>query len=312
LLPISPVAEGDEDECTMQGIPSTVTTFATLVHVSKEKCGWEDPSYAMEEGEQDINERIKQLEKQVLEWKEKAEVLILQCEELEEDKMIQEKEIEALKKRPSPSPRPSVASQRGASRRFSSISNRGNQLQRQSTMGLTLEKQMREEAELEVQALEARLVEIDGEKGDLLRELEAMKTILQNTSDDDSVGKKKVERLVYQLSCKKCNKHPNFIGTTEDDIITTIDGHICRVIDAVKEGKSKSSPSKRKDEVDDIKIENWSDAFAHHFAKHCKSSVFKSVSDQNVKKFCIANVKIKVLRISDGTDLMWEENHAVL
>jgi predicted trehalose synthase len=58
---------------------------------------------------------------------------------------------------------------------------------------------MREEAELEVKALEERLAEIDGEKGDLMKELEAMKSILANTSDDDSVGKKTVERLVYHI-----------------------------------------------------------------------------------------------------------------
>lgn len=311
LLPISPVAEDDEDAGSMPGKPSKTTPLATL-DMSKENVV-EEPSDAVEEGGQDINERINQLEKQVKEWKEKAEQLTLKCQELEEDKMMQHQEIEALKKRPSVSQRPSLA-QRGSSRRFStraSCSSFSNQLRRQSTMGLSLEKQMREEAELEVQALEERLAEIDGEKGDLLRELDAMRAILQNTSeDDDSVGKKKEERLVYQLSCRKCNKHPNFIGTTVDDIKTTVDRHICRVIEAVNEGKKKSSPSKRQDNVVALensgKIENWSEVFAQHFAKHCKPSMFKSVSDKDVKRFCKANVKIEVLRRSDGTDLMWE------
>jgi phage regulator Rha-like protein len=169
---------------------------------------------------------------------------------------------------------------------------------------------MREEAELEVKALEERLAEIDGEKGELMKELEAMKSILANTSDDDSVGKKTVERLVYQVSCRKCNKHGSWIGTTHDDIKETIDGHIRRVVEeyADGKGKSKSSPSKGStNSSEGKKIENWSKSFAEHFARHCKPKIgFKSVTEKEIRKFCRANIKIEVLRRQDGTDLMWE------
>lgn len=70
---------------------------------------------------------------------------------------------------------------------------------------------------------------INGEKGELLRERELT---VQNTSDEDSVGKEKVETLVHQISFRKYNKHTNFIGktvtvtVTVDDITITVDRHI--------------------------------------------------------------------------------------
>lgn len=318
LLPISPVKEGveDEDEDT---IPLSTPVASPI---SKNV---EDASAAIlvqetwEGAEIDADERIKQLEAQLQEWKGMVEELTLKCEELKEDNMMQEKEIEALRKRPPPpSGRPSLASQRGtSSRRFSTrasvssnYSTRFSTISRQSSNGLSLEKQMREEAELEVKALEERLAEIDGEKGDLMKELEAMKSILANTSDDDSVGKKTVERLVYQLSCRKCpSMSHSWIGTTHDDIKETIDGHICRVVEeyADGKGKSKSSPSKSSTNSSDGKVENWSKPFAEHFSRHCRPKIgFKSVTEKEIRKFCRANIKIEVLRRQDGTDLMWE------
>ncbi|KAL7449334.1 hypothetical protein ACHAWC_002355 [Mediolabrus comicus] len=315
LLPISPVTEGVEDEDEDEDATSTPVASPIKKNV-------EDASAAIlvqetwEGGDIDVNERIKQLEAQLKEWKGIVEELTLQCDELKEENMMQEKEIKALRERsPPPSGRPSLASQRGTSRRFSTrasvssnYSTRFSTISRQSSNGLSLEKQMREEAELEVKALEERLAEIDGEKGELIKELEAMKSILANTSDDDSVGKKTVERLVYQLSCRKCNKHGSWIGTTHDDIKETIDGHICRVVEeyADGKGKSKSSPSKGSTNSSG-KIENWSKPFAEHFARHCKPKIgFKSVTEKEIRKFCRANIKIEVLRRQDGTDLMWE------
>ena len=319
LLPISPVKEDVEDEDEDEDTIPLSTPVASLISKNVE-----DASAAIlvqetwEGGDIDANERIKQLEAQLQEWKGMVEELTLKCDELKEDNMMQEKEIEALRKRsPPPTSRPSLASQRSTSRRFSTrasvssnYSTRFSTISRQSSNGLSLEKQMREEAKLEVKALEERLAEIDGEKGDLMKELEAMKSILANTSDDDSVGKKTVERLVYQLSCRKCN-NGSWIGTTHGDIKETIDGHICRVVEeyADGKGKSKSSPSKSStNSSEGKKIENWSTPFAEHFAKHLRKPKigFKSVTEKEIRKFCRANIKIEVLRRQDGTDLMWE------
>ena len=175
---------------------------------------------------------------------------------------------------------------------------------------------MREEAKIEMMALEEQLALMDKDKADLLSELAAMKAILQATEDDKSKKKKKKERLVYQLSCRKCNKQMNFVGTTEHDLKTTMKKHFDEVVKATKK------PSKRRtidslgsggdhdndDKSVEHKKEAWHAVFAEHFAKHCRPRIgFKSVSERDVIKFCREHVKVEVLRRSDGAELYWED-----
>ena len=214
----------------------------------------------------------------------------------------------------SPPPRPSLAQTKGSSksRRFTSFAARdpsfSNQLKRASQCG-DVNEQMKETAKIEMKALEALLKDMDGEKAELLKELATMKAILAAAAGEKPG--KKTERLVYQLSCKKCNQHMNFVGTTHTDLKTTMQRHFDQVVKAAKSTKSKKKSDESVDSADDksqqSKKEAWHEEFALHFAKHCKPKVFKSVSEKEVIAFCQQNVKVEVLRRSDGAELYWED-----
>lgn len=122
----------------------------------------------------------------------------------------------------------------------------------------------------------------------------------EDTSDDTGTsGKKKKEQLVYQLSCKKCNKHMNFVGTTSDDLKSTMSKHFQQVVREAKPSKKRNSMVE--DDGSTAHSEAWSAEFAKHFAKHCKGmTILKSTG---IIAFCRANVKIEVLRRSDGAEL---------
>ena len=206
----------------------------------------------------------------------------------------------------SSSGRPSLTSSGRSSRRFSRMSlssqnpRMSASLQRASQMGLGLDEQMKEEAKLEMLALEDRLKDIGGEKADLLAEIATMKALI--AAAEGKPAGKKTERLVYQLSCKKCNKLSSCVGTTHDDIKTTMKRHFDQVYEATK-GKKGDLPKPS----DNDKL-NWSIDFTTHFAKHCKPAIkFKSVSKKDVVTFCRQNVKVEVLKRSDGAELYWED-----
>ena len=118
-----------------------------------------------------------------------------------------------------------------------------------------------------MKALEAALKDMDGERSELLKELETMKALIA-AAIGEKPGKK-VERLVYQLSCRKCNKHKNFVGTTHSDLPQTMKRHFKAVYEATK-SKRKSDDSVDSAESSKSKSnEAWSGEFAVHFAKHC-------------------------------------------
>ena len=174
-------------------------------------------------------------------------------------------------------------------------------LRRASTHGKTLDEQLQEEATAEVIALEERLAVVDGEREQLLCELETMKSIVKQSYDNCSKGKKKKgKRLIYQLSCKRCNQHRDFIGTTHKDLETTVSKHIDGVIQELDlKGKADNNGH----------LENWSPDFAAHFSKHLRDLLHKSqISRKVVHKFCRENVKVEVLRRQDGAELMWMDD----
>ena len=87
--------------------------------------------------------------------------------------------------------------------------------------------------------------------------------------------------MTYQLSCKKCNTHL-LVGTTDEDLKTTMGAHFDEVIRLVK------SKGKKKEED--------ADKFAKHFAKHFKSRFRKKIpSNAEMLKFCQENAKIAVM-----------------
>jgi len=282
----------------------------------------------MKEEEKENQERIRALEahiqslareesgrdKLLNHWQTKGKMLSSKClslkgnvderekslEELEEFKMMQEERIASLEAKESapPPPRPSMKGSRRFSTRASIDPSFRLGLQRAATKG-DINDQMREEAKLEMAALEEQLAMMDGEKGELLAELEAMKAILAATEVKSS--KKKSERLVYQLSCKKCNKHGSFVGATDQGLKTMLDQHFEKVVAEAKKKKKSENVEKAK------KGEAWHGEFAQHFAKHTKKK-FGKTSEKDIIKFCRQNVKVEVLRRGDGAALMWEED----
>jgi len=321
----------------LNGLPdaSAVNTLFTEVTQGPTDCDTADKVKVVDNNQEDTNS----LEY----WRAKAEELQLKCyafeavvegneksiAELSETNKNQADEISILKAQLNtsspPPPRPNLLSGRGSmggkSRRFSTraISNPAllAQLKRASMSG-DMNEQMKETAKVELMALEEALKEMDGERGDLLKELEMMKAILTAASGEKQG--KKTERLVYQLSCKKCNQHMNFVGTTHTDLKTTMERHFDLVVKAGKSSKTykrKSSGGSACSETSTGsgsggKKESWSEEFANHFAKHAtkrrvSSGVFKSVSEKDIIKFCRENVKVEVLRRGDGAELMWEE-----
>jgi len=325
----------------LNGLPdaSAVNTLFTEVTQGPTDCDTADKVKVVDNNQEDTNS----LEY----WRAKAEELQLKCyafeavvegneksiAELTDQNKNQADEISILKAQLNtsspPAPRPNLLTGRGSmggkSRRFSTraISNPAllAQLKRASMSG-DMNEQMKETAKVELMALEEALKEMDGERGDLLKELEMMKAILA-AANGEKQGKK-TERLVYQLSCKKCSQHMNFVGTTHTDLKTTMERHFDLVIKAAKSNKDKTFTYKRKSSGGSAcsdtstgsgsggKKESWSEEFANHFAKHAtkrrvSSGVFKSVSEKDIIKFCRENVKVEVLRRGDGAELMWEE-----
>ncbi|KAL9187564.1 hypothetical protein ACHAXT_001667 [Thalassiosira profunda] len=224
---------------------------------------------------------------------------------------------------PSLSPRPSLYNPRSSiarssistkasrhgSRRFSAhalLDPSFEETLRRAAASGSIEEQIKEEAAAEVIALEERLATMDGEREQLMCELETMKAILQETSQSKG-KKKKGKRLVYQLSCRKCN-NLHFVGTTRKGLDKTMERHVNAV---VKEVKSKGSAADHSDQ-----LENWSPDFAAHFAKHINGGskrflLKRQASDKEVRRFCQENVKVEVLRRQDGAELMWEEESTI-
>ena len=193
-------------------------------------------------------------------WAKKVESLAQKCidikqenaekiEELEDMNQMQEIELaqqrkekeESLGALPKMNDRSSMMSNSSSkSRRFStraSLNSNVSQRLKRASMTGNIDDQIREEAKIEMEALEAALKEMDGEKSELLSEL---KMLLAVISSVESGGKeKRAEKLVYQLGCKKCNKQMNFVGTTETDMMDTMMNHFKRV--SVFDAKTETS-----------------------------------------------------------------------
>lgn len=210
---------------------------------------------------------------------------------------------------------------------------------------LDLSLQIREEAKIELLALEECLAILDNERGkDSLgpkKELVVVKAILDFTDDQLSGSE------VYQLTCMGCQEQMGFVGITEMDLKTSIDMHIEQVVKAVRasSGKSKFSvlkklatgskgsqaakptppeptkgskpgkgaPAKKSKSDGPDKREAWSKDFAAHVARHIKpKSKFKSASEEEIWWFCRENLKVEVLQRKYGGQLHWEDQKDVL
>lgn len=117
-------------------------------------------------------------------------------------------------------------------------------------------------------------------------------------------GSRKAERLVYQLSCKKCkNTHGSYVGATSTDLTTTVEAHVDRVVKAV------ASKGKVGAERGGATEEKWTADFVLHFAEHCKpkNKLFRSsMPKKEVIDFCHKNIKVELLKSKRGVELCWE------
>ena len=96
----------------------------------------------------------------------------------------------------------------------------------------------------------------------------------------------KTERMTYHLSCSKCNRHLNFVGSTDKDLKNTMSEHFAGVVQLVKsKGKRKGKYEVREDEE-----------YVRHFGRHCKPSFWKKVpSNKDIIEFCQEYTKVEVL-----------------
>jgi hypothetical protein len=178
----------------------------------------------------------------------------------------------------------------------------------------SMDEQVKEEAKLEIIALESRLAKVNEEQVQLQRELDTMRALLESTTQQQEptyeekliVEEKKVvrERLIYQLSCRQCKgKDLNFVATTMLDIIDQVDVHFQEVVQQVQKMNGKG---RRSDDVftEGTNSTKWSATFAQHFAKHCRK---KCKCAEDVIKYCRKNVKIEILKKENGAELYWND-----
>ena len=177
----------------------------------------------------------------------------------------------------------------------------------------SVDEQVKEEAKLEIVALESRLSKVNEEQAQLQRELDSMRSLLETTQQEPTeyqekliIKEKKVvrERVIYQLSCHQCKgKDFNFVATTMLDIVDQVDVHFQEVAQQVQKmnGKGRRSESVFTEGTNSTK---WSATFAQHFAKHCRK---KCKCADDVVKYCRKNVKIEILKKEDGAELYWND-----
>lgn len=319
--------------------------------------------YDMDEEHTENNERIIKLvehvgstlasepvEKEKLKnhWEYKSTRLLTKClrsqrdkekqyraaKEMEDWKRIQEERIASVQQCWTTDPSSLGGVKRFPKRASSDPSFRAT-LQRVVSTAETTNEQIREEAKIEMMALE-ELIAMNTETLEHKRELVMVQAILESTPEDPY----KAANLVYLLSCKSCHEQMDFVGSSETDLQTTIEKHYEQVVNVIKKSqgngfvnafkksksksKSASPPaakngpappptkSKSKSNGPDAR-EAWSKDFAQHVAKHCKpKSKFKSVSEADALQFCRDNIKIQVLRRQDGAAMYWEEQKQAL
>ena len=173
-------------------------------------------------------------------------------------------------------------------------------------------QEQKEEQMIRIKTMEEYVSKIDAMKGKLVREITCMKADLEVVcSIDKSHTRQKKEKqkkdeancVVYQLSCRKCqsrNQHTSFIGSSNLDFKTTIDGHFDRVVEAAlqRNGQHKGKCILVNSDSN-LNGEDWSNDFAQHFAKHCQRRTRfgspKRLSKEDVINFCVANIKVEVL-----------------
>lgn len=205
-----------------------------------------------------------------------------------------------------------------------------------------INEQIREEAKIEIMALE-ECVAMDKDDLGPKRELVAMKAILE-------IIEKEVD--VYRISCETCrNDQINFVGPIETDLKAAVDKHIDQVAKLVSKSqgrgvlsnifkrskaKGKASPTtetassapkrgsmiirrqkawsndaaKSKSKNDGPNPhEAWSKDFAKHVSQHVKpkSKKSKSESQSDVIDFCRENLKVEVLQRQPEGNLHWHQ-----
>lgn len=260
-------------------------------------------------------------------WEFKSTKLSMKClsakgdnqdkalQELENYKLIQDERMSSLKEERSIAfnELSSLKDHKRFSKRASLDPSFRGTLQRVVRKSSSVVQQIREEAKVEMMAVEECLA-IDYH-AEPKRELVVLKEIVSTLSncDDDNT-------LVYLLSCGNCTNYMNFVGITETDIKTAVEKHFDQVVNKlIKKSSSGNSngnsgrDNKKKDaNHSPDPREAWSKDFAQHFAKHYqqKAKKMRNITEADIIRFCQDNMMIEVLKRQDGTELYWEEYKA--
>jgi hypothetical protein len=199
-----------------------------------------------------------------------------------------------------------------------------------------------EENRIDILALESKVSHFAKEKSRMEAELEEMRQLLAETNaravereGRDEISKKS-ERIIFQVSCKKCPKGKNcsVVGVTTGDLKMKMRRLTKKCVVAAAECPQKTTPSsflggllnnhhrtssaahsaisENKEtpsstaSTEDKDILKQKEVFIKHLASHIPKKMVKN--EKEARSFCKKLIRVEVLKKVGGEELYWEDN----
>ena len=200
-----------------------------------------------------------------------------------------------------------------------------------------------EENRIDILALESKVSHFAKEKSRMEAELEEMRQLLAETNaravereGRDEITKKS-ERIIFQVSCKKCPKGKNcsVVGVTTGDLKMKMRRLTKKCVVAAAEcpqkttpssflggllnnhhhtssaahsavPKNKETPSSTAASTEDGDIVKQKEVFIKHLASHIPKKMVKN--EKEARSFCKKLIRVEVLKRVGGEELYWEDN----
>jgi hypothetical protein len=199
-----------------------------------------------------------------------------------------------------------------------------------------------EENRIDILALESKVSHFAKEKSRMEAELEEMRQLLAETNaravereGRDEITKKS-ERIIFQVSCKKCPKGKNcsVVGVTTGDLKMKMRRLTKKCVVAAAECPQKTTPSsflggllnnhhrtssaahsavsENKEtpsstaSTEDKDILKQKEVFIKHLASHIPKKMVKN--EKEARSFCKKLIRVEVLKKVGGEELYWEDN----
>lgn len=199
-----------------------------------------------------------------------------------------------------------------------------------------------EENRIDILALESKVSHFAKEKSRMEAELEEMRQLLAETNaravereGRDEITKKS-ERIIFQVSCKKCPKGKNcsVVGVTTGDLKMKMRRLTKKCVVAAAEcpqkttpssflggllnnhhhtsaahsavSKNKETPSSTAASTEDGDIVKQEEVFIKHLASHIPKKMVKN--EKEARSFCKKLIRVEVLKRVGGEELYWEDN----